>query len=384
MKTKNIYCLMILIAITMFSIAFWGNNKKNRKDFSIVFEESSINNYLQTYLESEFCAVAISNYEENSIQGEIYDMSLGGNLFVTKALFNYNVESNKLDIYEYNEKNRILKYYISDNKIYASVIKDIDIEDNLFNWELVSYDLNFKNKKILNSGVIVSPFDVPNFYYDDNNNNIFVSTLTDSIVDDIRSQEFSLFYLNNNSIEKLVSYNGIYSSKTGELSCGQFDIHINNDNLIYCITDYVNYQTIYSFNTLTKNIKEIYTNDIKSNWIISSYRNNQDLLFIGKYNVLNDDKAKIGYLNLKEKTYEEIDSTMYYGRNNFIANSMLFHKSEKWEFYNFDNNTLSAAKIINYKNKYFFPAYVNINNNTIMAMDDNYNLFLGKIDYNKT
>ena len=375
---------MILIAITMFSIAFWGNNKKNRKDFSIVFEESSINNYLQTYLESEFCAVAISNYEENSIQGEIYDMSLGGNLFVTKALFNYNVESNKLDIYEYNEKNRILKYYISDNKIYASVIKDIDIEDNLFNWELVSYDLNFKNKKILNSGVIVSPFDVPNFYYDDNNNNIFVSTLTDSIVDDIRSQEFSLFYLNNNSIEKLVSYNGIYSSKTGELSCGQFDIHINNDNLIYCITDYVNYQTIYSFNTLTKNIKEIYTNDIKSNWIISSYRNNQDLLFIGKYNVLNDDKAKIGYLNLKEKTYEEIDSTMYYGRNNFIANSMLFHKSEKWEFYNFDNNTLSAAKIINYKNKYFFTAYVNINNNTIMAMDDNYNLFLGKIDYNKT
>lgn len=375
---------MILIAITMFSIAFWGNNKKNRKDFSIVFEESSINNYLQTYLESEFCAVAISNYEENSIQGEIYDMSLGGNLFVTKALFNYNVESNKLDIYEYNEKNRILKYYISDNKIYASVIKDIDIEDNLFNWELVSYDLNFKNKKILNSGVIVSPFDVPNFYYDDNNNNIFVSTLTDSIVDDIRSQEFSLFYLNNNSIEKLVSYNGIYSSKTGELSCGQFDIHINNDNLIYCITDYVNYQTIYSFNTLTKNIKEIYTNNIKSNWIISSYRNNQDLLFIGKYNVLNDDKAKIGYLNLKEKTYEEIDSTMYYGRNNFIANSMLFHKSEKWEFYNFDNNTLSAAKIINYKNKYFFPAYVNINNNTIMAMDDNYNLFLGKIDYNKT
>lgn len=375
---------MILIAITMFSIAFWGNNKKNRKDFSIVFEELSINNYLQTYLESEFCAVAISNYEENSIQGEIYDMSLGGNLFVTKALFNYNVESNKLDIYEYNEKNRILKYYISDNKIYASVIKDIDIEDNLFNWELVSYDLNFKNKKILNSGVIVSPFDVPNFYYDDNNNNIFVSTLTDSIVDDIRSQEFSLFYLNNNSIEKLVSYNGIYSSKTGELSCGQFDIHINNDNLIYCITDYVNYQTIYSFNTLTKNIKEIYTNDIKSNWIISSYRNNQDLLFIGKYNVLNDDKAKIGYLNLKEKTYEEIDSTMYYGRNNFIANSMLFHKSEKWEFYNFDNNTLSAAKIINYKNKYFFPAYVNINNNTIMAMDDNYNLFLGKIDYNKT
>ena len=375
---------MILIAITMFSIAFWGNNKKNRKDFSIVFEESSINNYLQTYLESEFCAVAISNYEENSIQGEIYDMSLGGNLFVTKALFNYNVESNKLDIYEYNEKNRILKYYISDNKIYASVIKDIDIEDNLFNWELVSYDLNFKNKKILNSGVIVSPFDVPNFYYDDNNNNIFVSTLTDSIVDDIRSQEFSLFYLNNNSIEKLVSYNGIYSSKTGELSCGQFDIHINNDNLIYCITDYVNYQTIYSFNTLTKNIKEIYTNDIKSNWIISSYRNNQDLLFIGKYNVLNDDKAKIGYLNLKEKTYEEIDSTMYYGRNNFIANSMLFHKSEKWEFYNFDNNTLSAAKIINYKNKYFFPAYVNINNNTIMAMDDNYNLFLEKIDYNKT
>ena len=375
---------MILIAITIFSIAFWGNNKKNRKDFSIVFEESSINNYLQTYLESEFCAVAISNYEENSIQGEIYDMSLGGNLFVTKALFNYNVESNKLDIYEYNEKNRILKYYISDNKIYASVIKDIDIEDNLFNWELVSYDLNFKNKKILNSGVIVSPFDVPNFYYDDNNNNIFVSTLTDSIVDDIRSQEFSLFYLNNNSIEKLVSYNGIYSSKTGELSCGQFDIHINNDNLIYCITDYVNYQTIYSFNTLTKNIKEIYTNDIKSNWIISSYRNNQDLLFIGKYNVLNDDKVKIGYLNLKEKTYEEIDSTMYYGRNNFIANSMLFHKSEKWEFYNFDNNTLSTAKIINYKNKYFFPAYVNINNNTIMAMDDNYNLFLGKIDYNKT
>ena len=83
------------------------------------------------------------------------------------------------------------------------------------------------------------------------------------------------------------------------MSCGQFDIHINNNNLIYCITDYANYQTIYSLNILTKENKIIYNNDIDDGWVISSYRNDNEILFVGKYDIKNK------YYCLSENEYLE-------------------------------------------------------------------------------
>lgn len=123
------------------------------------------------------------------------------------------------------------------------------------------------------------------------------------------------------------------------MSCGQFDIHINNNNLIYCITDYANYQTIYSLNILTKENKIIYNNNIDDGWVISSYRNDNEILFVGKYDIKNKEKNKISYIDLKTGKYKEMDSTSYYGRNNFINNSLLFHKTDKWKFYNYEKTS---------------------------------------------
>ena len=44
-------------------------------------------------------------------------------------------------------------------------------------------------------------------------------------------------------------------------------------------------------------------------------------------------------IDLKTGKYKEMDSTSYYGRNNFINNSLLFHKTDKWEFYNYEKTS---------------------------------------------
>ena len=380
MKKRKIYCLLILVFIFTISIICYINNN-SEKSFYISFQKSQVNNYLKKYLKNKSYTVAITNYSENIIQGEIYDTGSNGNLFLTTGLFLYDIEKNKYDFFEYTEKNRILKYYISDEKIYASIIEDKDFKDNVYNWQLASYDIKFKNKKILDSGVIDSPFNVPNFYYSSMTNDIYITTIKNYYKNNKKEEEFSIYYINNNNIEQIISYNGNVTLKNGELSCGQFDIHFNNNNLIYCITDYANYQTIYSLNILTKENKIIYNNDIDDGWVISSYRNDNEILFVGKYDIKNKEKNKISYIDLKTGKYKEMDSTSYYGRNNFINNSLLFHKTDKWEFYNYEKNKLKVARVTNYKEHYFLPAYININSTSIMAMDINNNLYIGNIEY---
>ena len=121
MKKRKIYCLLILVFIFTISIICYINNN-SEKSFYISFQKSQVNNYLKKYLKNKSYTVAITNYSENIIQGEIYDTGSNGNLFLTTGLFLYDIEKNKYDFFEYTEKNRILKYYISDEKIYASII----------------------------------------------------------------------------------------------------------------------------------------------------------------------------------------------------------------------------------------------------------------------
>ena len=133
---------------------------------------------------------------------------------------------------------------------------------------------------------------------------------------------------------------------------------------------------------MTKENKIIYNNNnIDDGWVISSYRNDNEILFVGKYDIKNKEKNKISYIDLKTGKYKEMDSTSYYGRNNFINNSLLFHKTDKWEFYNYEKNKLKVARVTNYKEHYFLPAYININSTSIMAMDINNNLYIGNIEY---
>ena len=89
---------------------------------------------------------------------------------------------------------------------------------------------------------------------------------------------------------------------------------------------------------MTKENKIIYNNNnnIDDGWVISSYRNDNEILFVGKYDIKNKEKNKISYIDLKTGKYKEMDSTSYYGRNNFINNSLLFHKTDKWKFYNYE------------------------------------------------
>ena len=52
----------------------------------------NFNNYLKKYLKNKSYTVAITNYSENIIQGEIYDTGSNGNLFLTTGLFLYDIE----------------------------------------------------------------------------------------------------------------------------------------------------------------------------------------------------------------------------------------------------------------------------------------------------
>ena len=95
MKKRKIYCLLILVFIFTISIICYINNN-SEKSFYISFQKSQVNNYLKKYLKNKSYTVAITNYSENIIQGEIYDTGSNGNLFLTTGLFLYDIEKNKL------------------------------------------------------------------------------------------------------------------------------------------------------------------------------------------------------------------------------------------------------------------------------------------------
>ena len=409
-KKRILVCLLILallIAIALGLMIFFtnqgdddttvdndGNNEISDSvsnddianiNYQIELQDTNLNKWLAEYL-SEGLEVSIESVNNYIIQGDIHNVNLGGNLFVTEALFTYNFLTDEFNIYKYDSSSRILNYYITNDYIYAGLVEYYSMEDDIYNWSIVKYDKDFSNSNVLASGIISNPLNTPVFYYNDNVDKLYSITITDNYnrgVDTVSTsnlQTFNIYYIDGDNIYSIKDGTGDSQNNTGVMLCNMFDFQMYGDNLLYCTTDYSSAQEIKELNLSNNEEQTIYKNDLNSGLFINSFQRNDKGIYIGSTYIDNYSKGKVGFLTFADDVLKDIDSSVLYGRVPFIDGNMLFHSLENWQMYLTGINQIVDVEVIgDNKDKYLYPTFYVLDNETILVKSQNNTFYLGNI-----
>lgn len=390
LKLRNIFliCFLIIILVTYMYITNKNNlNSSSYQQYYIEFKDFELNKKLEKYLNNGY-EVTINKINGDYLYGDIHDTTNGEELFVTKNIFSYNYRTKEFEIYNFNYNYRILNYFILNDAIYASLIFKDPSDSIGYKWSIIKYSKDFKNVSILESGKILEPVNAPNFYYNDVNNTLYSITITEDIIqnnDEIteRLQKLTLYQIDNNNIISLKTQTGDYINKTGLMLCSIFNVQIYNDSLLFCLTDYQKVQYIKSINLEDLQEEILFTNNLDNNWIINNFEQNNNNLYIGMFDIKDNQIGKTVYYNLSTDDSVETSSDVFYGLNSFVNDKMLFHNLEKWKIYVTSDNRFYPVSIIGkYKNNYLYPAFYIINNNILVRGNDNI-FYIGKLEEKK-
>lgn len=382
MKKKLYLVILIIIIIGSIGSVLYFNSKdaKKENDYKITFNISNISGHLKKYLQSDYSVTISKNVNNNVIQGDIHDSSVGGDLFVTKYLFTYDMVNDIFKIYKYPKENRIFNYYITDNYIYASIIYKIEPQEIAYNYSIIKFNKDFSEQKIILQGMVNSPFDVPNFYYDKKTDKLVVVSITEERIDNDIIQNTNLSVLTDDKLLNLISFKGNYNQQSGDMLCDMFNVQVFEGELLYCLTDFRDTQEIRAYDLLTDEEDTIYKNNLNEQWIINAFSKNKNGIYIEKYEK-NSNSGKIGYLNIDSNKYQEIESEILYGRTPFVMNNMIFYYLEKWKIYEISSNKLKNVLVFNQDEiGYLYPTFIVIDSNKILIEGEDNNFYTGTIE----
>lgn len=393
-------CLLILFFSIFLILTVTDNNKNNyetnldkitignaqNSSYTITLFNSKLNKKLKKYLQDTY-EVSINKINENFIYGDIHDTSSNNNLFVTKYIFKYNFENDEFEIYKFNYNYRILNYFILNETIYASLIFKNPLDNISYNWSIIKFDKTLKDGHILKEGTIIDPISTPIFHYSNENKQLYAVAINENFKseNDIiaeRKQILSIYQIENEIITTIKEYNGDVLNKTGTMLCSIFEVQIYKNEMLLCTTDYINSQDIKSIDLITKKEVNIFSNNLKKDWIITSFQRNDKGIYIGKINTQNSQRGKTTYYNFETKKIQETNSSVLYGRTPFLKENMLFHNLEKWSFYNSNENKFFEVQITgNYKDAYLYPTFYVLNENTILTKSNNNQFYIGILNF---
>lgn len=94
----------------------------------------------------------------------------------TIALFSYSVDNKKIQVYNYDRKNRIMDFVINDNNIYFIELEEVNSDEYI--WRFIKSDLKLLTYEIIKSGVIENPFLYPRIFM--NNSYLILVTINDN------------------------------------------------------------------------------------------------------------------------------------------------------------------------------------------------------------
>lgn len=404
-KSKNIFliCFLTLFVIVLLTSIVINNNKNEtnnsktnvdkmpienteKTSYSITLSDSKLNNKLKKYLKDNY-EVSINKINGNLIYGDIHDTSSNNNLFVTKNIFKYNFESNEFEIYDFNYKYRILNYYILNETIYAALIFKNPIDNISYNWSIIKFDKTLKDGKILKEGIIIDPISTPVFHYSNETEKLYAVAINESFKseNDIiteRKQTLNIYQIEDETITSIKEYSGDVLQKTGTMLCSIFEVQIFKNEMLLCTTDYINSQDIISINLNTNNEINVFSNNLKDNWLITSFQRNDEGMYIGNISSNNSQSGKTIYYDFKTKKTQETSSGELYGRTPFLNGKMLFHNLEKWSFYDPEKNKFFDIEITgDYKDSYLYPTFYVLNEKTILTKSNNNQFYIGTLNF---
>lgn len=404
-KSRSMFKIYFLIFIIVMIIIFFSCNinlknknledkninhdllNNNSKKYYLNLQETVLNEKLNKYLKNGY-EVSIGSVNDKVIIGDIHDTSYGEELFVTKKLFTYNIYNDELKIYDFDYNYRILNYYILDNFIYATLIFKNSEDEISYEWNIIRFNKNFGDVKVLEIGNIIDPVSAPVYRYNKTDKTLYAIAIDEkfeiienNIID--RNQNLKIYEIKNNELQLIKQEFGNYTNKVGNMLCSIFDIQLFNNNLLYCITDYQNTQQIITLDLSSRQEETLYVNKLTDNWIINSFQRDKNGMYMGMINTINNQTGKTTYYDFTNDVMSEVYSEILYNRNPFILDGILFHNYEKWKLYSLKDNKFYDVEIDKkYINEYFYPTFYIIEDNKILVKGSNNKFYVGSINAN--
>ncbi len=276
MKKKNVkkqfflVLIFVIIILIISSLLFPKQKKINNVSYSINFTKSNLGTKLEAYIKDSSYEADILKADGNkTIYGVINDTLENGNLFLTKGLFLYDIESEELKYYEFNEYSRVIDFIIFDNKIYQVILEN-DTEDSSIKWKIQVQELNNSISWIVKEGTLIDVFKYPRLFFEDDN--LYITTLTnfEKNSEGYAKEKYSLSKIENNVLKELISYEGSLIKEEGILAYNIMNVKIENSIFYHTIVDENSIQRLMAYNIKNKENKEIKSNDSK-NLILYSY-----------------------------------------------------------------------------------------------------------------
>lgn len=319
MKIKKKLCISIVFLIVIIFIL----GKTKTIEFTM---DKDLSESLNNYTKKENSIEMIKAYN-SSIYGTIFNTAKNNTILETVALFSYSVENKRLQVYNYDKKNRVMDFVISDSNIFFIELEEVN--NDKYVWKLIKSDLNLISYDIIKSGVIENPFSYPRIFINDS----YLILVAVSDKDD--EQKYEICKITNENIEILKSEIGYKRRHKGNLLFNIENVYFTNHKLYYTIVDEKNIQYLKCLETTSNNIKEIYINR-NENEIIYNYKPLSKGIYIQIALKNQDDLSKFIYMQnekiiVKKNTSLKTMDTVY-------GNVILFHNQGNiFEIFSEDN-----------------------------------------------
>ncbi len=337
-KNRWIFIVFLLIIIFIF-----GKTKTIEFTKDIYLTET-LNKYAKNQNNIE-----LTKTYNGSIYGTVFNTTSNNTVLETTALFSYSVNNKKIQIYNYDRKNRIMDFVIDDNAIYFIELEEKKNDEYI--WRFIKSDLKLSTYETIKSGVIENPFSYPRIFM----NNSYLILV--AISDNSDEQKFEICKIMDGNIEILQSGKGYKNRPEGDILFNIENVFFANHNLYYTIVDNNNIQYLKYLDTIKNSIKTLYTN-FNENEIIYNYKPLNKGIYIQIAIKDQDDLARFIYMKdekiiLKKNTKIKTMDTVY-------DNILLFHNQGNI-FEIFCEDKLSIKKF-NVNKEDIYPKYVVLNN----------------------
>ena len=339
---KKFLIVLSLVLIIIFIIIIRIVIQKTAKEDNSIIEEIKLTKELKEY---KNYSISLIHNDNGQILGTIESEKTDDILFSTVAIFKYDVNTEKTNIYEREGNERIIDFYIIDNYLYSCVLTYND--ETSYKWKIIKENLTNNKKEELRVGIIPDAFEYPRIL-GNNGNSIFVISK------------------NNNNIELLKINENVQILKTitgKKLDMINMNFACYKDLKIYYIKSSNENEQIFKLNVDTLEEEKIYEtkNDLytinlfDNAFVIQEVENNSKVYIT---TISNDNKESINKL--------EITEILTFPRN-ITNNSLMFHLSEKsWKEYNIENNKLSSLDFSKLEQYNLLPQYFAIGDNKII------------------
>lgn len=318
-KKLSILLLFVASIITVLIISCNFHQKHNsnledkktqeykREDYNITEYDLMDLNYESLDLSNK--SLYTHRTDDTSLYLSTIDLSKS-DLGKTLNIVIYNFNDKKTEIIEYRDNKRIVDYVIKNNHIYFVTI---EYENDLLKWTLNKSDKSFDNKKILNQGIINSPFIAPSFYIY-NNQFYFISFDLNN-----GNEKYDISRIDDNNIVSILEIDG---KKEQLLDLEK--VFIDNSSIYYiCYSDNAQNVKRYDFNS--KKSEKIYSTNTKGDQVF-------EIGILDDYvvvNNINNDKSTLIYVNKKGETEKiELSTSLSFMRA-LDGNKIIMHDDKK-------------------------------------------------------